>query len=208
MMPDRETGTSSENEPQRDGKKPVSRLYILRWCWPHVSVMLPALLACFYVARGTQYGRKISFSPMRLLFSVFARAHEYFGGVRKGSSDAFWGTLTAGAVVTVVLWLAAVLFAVFLLCENVSARCAKTPEERAKAAFRLALFVPRRWLLLLFGVLRVTPFLFAWWFARITLSRLGAGNDALTLIFDPCPVAAAVMGLIEIGLDAAERKAP
>lgn len=197
----------AENEPQRDEKKPISRLYILRWCWPLLAAAVPALLACFYVARGTQYGSKISFSPMRLLFSVFARAHEYFGGVRKGSSDAFWGTLTAGAVVTVLLWLVAVTFAVFLLCENVSARYAKTPEERAKAAFRLALFAPRRWVLVLFGVLRVIPFLFAWWFARITLSRLGAGEDALHLIFDPCPVAAAVMGLAEIGLDVAERKA-
>ena len=206
MTPDRQVGSVPENESQRGKKEPLSRLYILRWCWPLASVVVPALLACFYVARGTQYNRKLSLSPMRLLFNVFARAQDYFGGVRKGSSDAFWGTLTAGAVVTVLLWLAAVTFAVFLLCENVSARYAKTPEARAKAAFRLALFAPRRWVLWLFGALRVVPFLFAWWFARVTLSRLGAGSDALDLIFDPCPVAAIVMGLAEIGLDIAARR--
>ena len=208
MTPDREEGTMTEKEPQRGEKKPFAWLHLLRWFWPLFSVVLPALLSCFYVARGTQYGRELSLSPLRLLFRVFVNAHEYFGGARKGSSNAFWGTLTAGAVVTVLLWLLAVLFAVFLLCENVSARYAKTPEARARSDFRLALFLPRRWLLLLFGVLRVLPFLFLFWFARVTLSRLGAGSDALTLIFDPCPVAAAVMGLAEIGLDTAERKAP
>ena len=87
-----------------------------------------------------------------------------------------------------------------------SERYAKTPEERARAAFRLALFLPRRWVLVLFGALRVVPFLFVWWFARVTVSGLNAGADAFYLTFDPCPVAAAVMGLLEIGLDVAESK--
>ena len=208
MTPDLQVEPSPENEPQRGEKKPFLWLYLLRWCWPLLTVAAPAVLACFHVARGTQYGRKLMLSPMRLLFGVFASARDYFGGTRKGSSDAFWGTLTAGALVAVVLWIAAVLFAVFLLCENVSARCAKTPEARARSDFRLALFVPRRLILFVFGALRVVPFLFLFWFARVTASGLGAGSDALKLIFDPCPVAAAVMGLFEIGLDIAARKAP
>ncbi len=206
--PRRDERPLPENEGERGEKKPFLWLHLLRWSWPLLAVAAPALLACFHVASGTQYGRKLMLSPLRLLFSVFESARDYFGGARKGSSDAFWGTLTAGAVVTVVLWIAAVLFAVFLLCENVSARCAKTPEARAKSDFRLALFVPRRLILVLFGVLRVVPFLFLFWFARVTASGLGAGPDALRSVFDPCPVTAAVMGLIEIGLDAAERKVP
>lgn len=198
--------STPENEPERDEKKKFSWLYIVRWCWPLLSLLLPACLGCFYVAKGRQHGQTLRLSPLRLLFNTLAGARDYFGGVRKGSSDAFWGTLTAGAVVAVLLWLALTVFAVFLLCEHAAKRYAKTPEERARAAFRLALFLPREWLLILFGVLRVMPFLFVWWFARVTTSGLGAGTDAFYLSFDPCPAAAAIMGLLEIGLDVAERK--
>lgn len=201
-----EDGQQTENKPERGEKRPFAWLHVLRWCWPLLCVVIPACLACFHVASGRQHGQMLKLSPLSLLANVCISARDYFIGTRKGASDAFWGTLTAGAVVAVLLWLAAAAFAVFLLCENVAERYAKTPEDRAKATFRLALFLPRRWLLFLFGVLRVVPFLFVWWFARVTLSRLGAGTDALHLIFDPCPVVAGVMSLLEVGLDIAERK--
>ena len=205
-MPENDQTPAAENEPERAAKTPFRWVYPLRWVWPLLSLLLPACLGCFYVARGMQYGQALHLSPLRLLFNTLVSAREYFGGVRKSSADAFWGVLTVGSVFIIVLWAALIVYAVFLLLEHLSERYAKTPEERARAAFRLALFLPRRWVLVLFGALRVVPFLFVWWFARVTVSGLNAGADAFYLTFDPCPVAAAVMGLLEIGLDVAESK--
>jgi len=198
----------TENKPKRGEKRPFAWLYILRWLWPLLSVIVPTCLSCFYVASGTQYRETLRLSPMRVLFNTLAGAREYFNlsSARKGSSDAFWGVLTGGSVVVILLWVVAVAFGLFLLSDHVAERYAKTAEARAQAAFRLALFAPRRWVLWLFAALRVIPFLFLIWFARVTFSKLGVGTDAIEIRFDPCPVAAAVMGLVEIGLDVAERK--
>ena len=148
------------------------------------------MLGCFYSVSARQGGLPYEISPVRLYINTLTGARAYqVGGDPSAARDAFYGFLTAGAVVGILVFLLALFLnglAAVAAWRAFFAGHESDESNRMKRVFKIAF--PNRVCLFLANALWLVPALFPLFFSKMGTRYLQIGLNATVFIRTDWPL--------------------
>lgn len=168
-----------------------------RYLLPAISLLLLLVMTFFYNVTIYTGGEEQELSIIRLYFNTFKGMHYYLGGETVAGRSWFYGIVTAGAIVGVVLFLLA-FFLVGLAAFTATVAFLEGHEskqsDKMKVAFKVAF--PNRVVLFLSDLLILLPLLYPHFFSLVSRSFLAIGGEEVIFILLNRPLIVGIILLV------------
>ena len=194
-----------EFDPAQDTKKAgnidtvmgdmMPRIAILaRYLLPLFSLLVLFVMSFFYNVQIYGSGKLQELSIFRLYVNTFKGMHAYFGGNMIEGRSWFYGIVTAGAIVGILLFAVALFLsglAAYTAVRAFRAGHASEESDRMKLIFKIA-FPGRVWLFLS-NILVLLPVLYPHFFALVSQNFLAIGGEEVIFVLLNRPL---IVGLV------------
>ncbi len=171
-----------------------------RYLLPVVALLTVFVMGWFYNVRTLSVGAYYRVSLWRLYGNTLAGTHTYLGGKTVAAKSWFYGLLSVGAIVGILLFLLTAFLTVLAAYTTIRAfRAGVESEEsnRMKTVFKIAF--PNRFCLFLSNALLLVPTLFPH-FVALVGSRLlvVGGEDVIFVLTNPVLIVAGAFLLLTL----------
>ncbi len=173
-----------------------------RYVLPLFTALLSFLLGCFYNVGVIMDGRDATMSTVRLYVNTLIGTHDYLGGKMAAGRTWFYGILSAGAIVGILLFLASLFLAGLAAYTAVCAfRAGRDSEEsnRMKMIFKVPF--PNRVWLYLSNLLVLLPLLYPHFVSFVGRQFLTIGGEEVIFVMWNVPlIVCGALCLVTLGL--------
>lgn len=167
-----------------------------RYLLPLFTLLTLFVMSFFYNVKVYTNGLENEISVLRLYFNTFKGMHDYLGGTTAAGRSWFYGIVTAGAVVGILVFLVALFLsclAAYTAARAFLAGHESEESDRMKLIFKIAF--PNRIWLFVSNLLIIVPFLYPNFFALVSGNFLAIGGSVIFVLLNR-PLIVGTVGLV------------